>query len=99
IVEISMEDGTVYRGKSFIDTTYEGDLMAKAGVSYMVGREANERFSETLNGIRDKTPAHQFLVPVDPYVKPGDSNSGVLPFVMSESLGEAGGGGEEKQRH
>lgn len=90
ITEIAMEDGTVYRGKTFIDTTYEGDLMAKAGVSYMVGREANSRFGETLNGVRDKTPAHQFLVPVDPYVKPGDPKSGLLPFVMSEPLGTPG---------
>ena len=88
ITQITMEDGTIYRGKMFIDTTYEGDLMAKAGVSYMVGREANERFGETLNGIRDKTPAHQFLVPVDPYVKPGDPSSGLLPFVMNEPLGK-----------
>jgi hypothetical protein len=90
ITEIKMEDGTVYRGKIFIDTTYEGDLMAKAGVSYMVGRESNERFGETLNGIREKTPAHQFLVPVDPYVKPGDPTSGLLPFVMNEPLGTPG---------
>jgi hypothetical protein len=90
ITEIMMEDGTVYRGKVFIDTTYEGDLMAKAGVSYMVGREANDRFQETLNGVRDKTPTHQFLVPVDPYVRPGDPTSGLLPFVMKEPLGKPG---------
>jgi hypothetical protein len=92
ISEITMEDGTVYRGKIFIDTTYEGDLMAKAGVKYMVGREANARFGETLNGIRAETPHHQFLVPVDPYVKPGDASSGLLPFVMEEPLGKAGDG-------
>ena len=90
IEEVTMEDGTVYRGKMFIDATYEGDLMAKAGVSYLLGREANARFGETLNGIREKTPAHQFLVPVDPYMKPGDPSSGLLPFVMSEPLGTAG---------
>ncbi|HET6409452.1 MAG TPA: FAD-dependent oxidoreductase, partial [Chthoniobacteraceae bacterium] len=99
IVEISMEDGTTYRGKTFIDTTYEGDLMAKAGVSYMVGREANERFGETLNGIRGKTPAHQFLVQVDPYVKPGDPGSGLLPFVMDDQLGQAGAGDKSLQAY
>jgi hypothetical protein len=45
-----MENGNVFRAQMFIDCTYEGDLMAKAGVPYMVGREANERFGETLNG-------------------------------------------------
>ena len=92
ISEIMMEDGTVYRGKMFIDATYEGDLMAQAGVKYMVGREANERFGETLNGIREKTPSHQFLVPVDPYVKAGDASSGLLPFVMDQPLGAPGAG-------
>ena len=90
ITETTMEDGTVYRGKMFIDATYEGDLMAKAGVKYMVGREANERFDETINGVRDKTPKHQFIVPVDPYVKPGDAKSGLLPFISAEPLGTAG---------
>lgn len=99
ITEITMEDGTVYRGKTFIDTTYEGDLMAKAGVSYMVGREANSRFGETLNGIRDTTPQHQFLVPVDPYVKPGDPTGGLLPFVMNETLGTPGEGDKSIQAY
>ena len=92
IVEITMENGNVFRAKTFIDCTYEGDLMAKAGVKYMVGREANERFGETLNGVRATTPSHQFGVKVDPYVKPGDAASGLLPLVMNEPLGEPGAG-------
>ena len=99
IVEIAMENGNVYRAKQFIDCTYEGDLMAKAGVQYMVGREANERFGETLNGIRGATPAHQFLVPVDPYVKAGDPASGLLPFVMNQPLGEPGAGDASVQAY
>ena len=99
ITEIAMEDGTIYRGKMFIDATYEGDLMAKAGVKYMVGREANERFEETINGIRDKTPHHQFIVPVDPYVKPGDPKSGLLPFISPEPLGTPGAGDASVQAY
>ncbi len=99
ITEIVMEDGTVYRGKQFIDTTYEGDLMAKAGVAFMTGREANERFEETLNGVREQTHSHQFLVPVDPYVKPGDAASGLLPFVMDEPLGKDGAGDKSLQAY
>ena len=82
ITEFSTDDGTVYRAKMFIDATYEGDLMAKAGVSYHVGREANATYGETLNGICAETPKHQFTVTVDPYVKPGDASSGLLPFVQ-----------------
>lgn len=83
ITEIVMDNGKVFRAKMFIDCTYEGDLMAKAGVSYMVGRESNAQFDETINGVRAKTPAHQFMVPVDPYIVPGDPKSGLLPFVQS----------------
>jgi hypothetical protein len=99
IVEISMEDGTVYRGKMFIDTTYEGDLMAMAGVKYMVGREANAQFGETLNGIRAETPQHQFLVPVDPYVRAGDAASGLLPFVLAQAQGTPGDGDRSVQAY
>lgn len=90
ITEIVMDNGRVYRAKMFIDTTYEGDLMAKAGVSFTVGREANAQYDETLNGIRAQTPQHQFTVPVDPYVKPGDPASGLLPFIQPGDGGKPG---------
>ena len=99
ISEITMEDGTVYRGKMFIDATYEGDLMAKAGVKYMVGREANVRFEETINGIRGTTPKHQFVVPVDPYIIPGDPKSGLLPFISAEPPGTPGAGDASVQAY
>ncbi len=95
IKEITMENGEVYRAKMFIDATYEGDLMAKAKVSYTVGREANSKYKESLNGIRAQTLFHQFNVPVDPYVKPGQSKSGLLPFIQSGSL-EAPGKGDHR---
>ena len=60
-------------GDVFIDATYEGDLMAAAGVSYTVGREANGAYGETLNGVQTRRAvSHQFRRPVDPYVVPGD---------------------------
>ena len=83
ITEIVMENGKIFHAKIFIDATYEGDLMAKTGVSYTVGREGNSKYGETLNGIRAKTPKHQFEVPVDPYIKPGEPGSGLLPLVQS----------------
>jgi hypothetical protein len=99
ITEITMEDGNVFRAKVFIDATYEGDLMARAGVKYMVGREANSQFNETLNGIRQKTPAHQFVVPVDPYIKPGDPASGLLPLIQDTPFGNAGDGDKAVQAY
>lgn len=51
ITELVMEDGTIFRARMFIDTTYEGDLMAKAGVSYTLTREGNAKYGEPFNGI------------------------------------------------
>ena len=92
ITGITMENGDIYHAQTYIDCTYEGVLMARAGVSFMVGREPNAKFGETLNGIRASTPQHQFGVKVDPYRKPGDPASGLLPLVMAEPLGEPGAG-------
>jgi hypothetical protein len=99
ITEIRMENGDAYRAKMFIDATYEGDLMAKSGVSYHVGREANAKYGETLNGIRAETPKHQFTVPVDPYVKPGEPSSGLLPFIQPGDGGKPGEGDHRVQTY
>jgi len=62
IESIRMESGKLYRGMMYIDATYEGDLMAKAGVSYHVGREANSKYGETINGMqKEKAIHHQFV--------------------------------------
>jgi hypothetical protein len=90
IKELRMENGKIFRAKMFIDCSYEGDLMVRAGVSYTVGREANSQYNESLNGVRPGTPKHQFRVPVDPYQKPGDPSSGLLPFIQPVGLGTAG---------
>ena len=50
IVSITTEDGETYAGQQFIDATYEGDLMARAGVGYIVGRESSEHYGEPLAG-------------------------------------------------
>ncbi len=91
ITAIVMESGRVFPGRTFIDATYEGDLMAKAGVRYTIGREANAQYGETLNGVQTKNAvSHQFVKPVDPYVTPGDPQSGLLPGVHAGSPGEEG---------
>ncbi len=99
IREITMENGKVYRAAMFIDATYEGDLMAMAGVSYVVGREANSQYGETLNGIRAKTPFHQFAVPVDPYIEPGNPASGLLPYIQPVDPGTPGSGDRSVQAY
>lgn len=84
ISSIQMASGDEYAGRMFIDATYEGDLMAAAGVDYTVGREANDQYGETLNGVQTaRAVHHQFVDGVDPYVTPGDPSSGLLPFIES----------------
>jgi len=101
ILAITMESGRVFRARMFIDATYEGDLMAKAGVSYTVGREPNAQYGETLNGVQADLfyPYHQFTKPVDPYVKPGDPASGLLPGVHGEPPGNEGDGDHRVQAY
>ena len=91
IVAIRTLSGKTYRGRIFVDATYEGDLMAVAGVSYSVGREANAKYDETLNGVSTKhAVSHQFNRPVDPYVEPGKPESGLLPRIHTGGPGAEG---------
>jgi hypothetical protein len=85
-------DGLTITARVFIDASYEGDLMARAGVSYAVGREPVSKYRERLNGICAQTPYHQFEVPVDPYVRPGDGSSGLLPLIGRGDGGKPGDG-------
>ncbi|MBN2661785.1 MAG: FAD-dependent oxidoreductase [Tannerellaceae bacterium] len=79
------------KAKQFIDCTYEGDLMAKSGVSYFVGRESNEEYEETLNGVQ-MSVMHQFPDGVDPYIIEGNSASGLCWGINNNSLKERGQG-------
>lgn len=91
IKSIATLSGRVFTGRVFLDTTYEGDLFAAAGVSYTVGRESNARYGETLNGIQTANAVyHQFAGPVDPYVEPGNPDSGILPGVNPDAGGRDG---------
>lgn len=78
-------DTLVFSARNFVDGTYEGDLMAKAGVSYHVGREANEVYGETWNGVQ-LMKGHQFPDGVDPYVVKGRPDSGLLWGISTQSL-------------
>jgi hypothetical protein len=107
-----MESGNTYRGKVFIDASYEGDLMATAGVSYTVGRESNKQYGETLNGVQANKYAvslrgkvarngrnHNFMDGVDPYRHPGDPESGLLPYISEEGPGIDGEGDDKIQAY
>jgi hypothetical protein len=74
VLSIAMENGETYTARIFADCTYEGDLMAQAGISYTWGRESSAQYGESLGGVRGETPKHQFLVDLAPKGEPGISH-------------------------
>ncbi len=91
ISSITTESGRQFSASMFIDATYEGDLMAAAGVSYHVGREANEQYGETLNGVqKTQMIGHLFVRNVDPYVVPGNPSSGLVAGLHDSDPGQDG---------
>lgn len=100
ISRIRMESGREFRGRMFIDASYEGDVMALAGVPYRVGREAQAEFDENLAGNRTALAHFHNLRPgVDPYRHRGDPNSGLLPGIEAGGAGEEGAGDARVQAY
>ncbi|MHC4253570.1 MAG: FAD-dependent oxidoreductase [Planctomycetota bacterium] len=101
ISSICMESGAEYAGEVFLDCTYEGDLMAEAGVSYFVGREANSEYGERYNGIYLKSDhrQHQFPDGISPYKVAGDPASGPLPGILPGPPGKVGDGDKRLQAY
>ena len=101
ITGIRMESGTVFAGSMFVDATYEGDLMAAAGVSYTVGREGNRQYGETINGVQKARNQwnHRFVTPVDTYRVPGDASSGLLFGIDPGPYPEDGEGDRRLQAY
>jgi hypothetical protein len=92
---ITMENGDRLTARIFADCTYEGDLMAQAGVAYTWGREAAAEYRESLAGVRSETPYHQFLVNISPYA----DDHKLLPEISSEPAGLPEGGDRKVQAY
>ena len=94
IQSITTLNGDRFVGRVFIDATYEGDLMAAAGVEYHVGREGQDRYGEQWAGVQTGVLHHRHhfgvLPPISPYAVPGDASSGVLPLISDTPPGEYG---------
>ncbi|MFT4032602.1 MAG: FAD-dependent oxidoreductase [Siphonobacter sp.] len=99
IKQISLENGRSFRANVFIDATLEGDLLHAAGITTVIGREANAVYGETKNGIRALTNHAQFAVHVDPYCIPGQPTSGLIPTIQGELLGTPGAGDQHIQAY
>jgi len=97
-IQPNQSTNQIIKAKVFIDCTYEGDLMAKSGVSYFTGRESNSTYGETYNGVQlmDK---HQFPDGVDPYKIPGKKESGLVWGISNETLAPNGTGDKKVQTY
>jgi len=102
IRSIRMLSGKTYRGRIFIDATYEGDLMAAAGVGYHVGREPNSQYQETWNGVQVGVLHHKHHfgdMRISPYKEPSNAASGVLPRISTAPPGRKGEGDRKVQAY
>ncbi|MCP4311552.1 MAG: FAD-dependent oxidoreductase [Bacteroidetes bacterium] len=90
-----------FKGKVFIDATYEGDLMASAGVNFHTGREGTDVYGEEWNGIQTGVfhHGHHFSSDISPYRVPGDPSTGLLPGISDEDPGEYGAGDHRIQAY
>ena len=95
VSEIVMESGATFSARLFADATYEGDLMAQAGVSYTWGREGISEYNESLAGVRDRTPLHQFRAAVSPY----NASGRLLPEIMPRSKDPVGAADKRVQAY
>jgi hypothetical protein len=112
IQRIRTLEGDDYSARIFIDATYEGDLMASAGISYTIGRESNSTYNESLNGVQanfynvsltgkvsKNAVGHNLLPGIDPYVVKGDPNNGLLPGINPGKPGIDGSGDSKIQAY
>jgi len=101
IISITTLSGKTFKGKMFIDATYEGDLMASSGVAYHVGRESSDTYGEKWNGVQTGVLHHQhwFWENISPYKVPGDPSSGLLPRISPNPPGEFGQGDKKIQAY
>jgi hypothetical protein len=94
VVSISTSRGDTFTAKVFIDASYEGDLMARAGVKYHVGRESRDTYKEPLAGVQTFSRAHQWPVKVD-----GRLGKVLLPLIQDGPLGKPGKGDRKVQAY
>jgi len=95
IRRVRCASGAVYEAKTFIDASYEGDLMALAGVDHIVGREGRDTYGESLAGRLEFSVHDQFWTPVNPY----DAAGNLLPLVGTGPSGTPGAGDRRVQSY
>ncbi len=95
IFRLRTEDRDEFIARVWIDASYEGDLMARAHVSYAVGREPRDKYGESIAGVQAHSPAHQWPVPISPF----SDNKTLLPFIQAGPVGAPGSGDHKVQAY
>jgi hypothetical protein len=95
IVSLATAAGDTCRAAVFVDASYEGDLLAGAGVPYTVGREGRAKYGESIAGVQARSPFHQWPVKVSPFAEGGK----LLPFVQAGPAGAPGAGDRKVQAY
>jgi hypothetical protein len=95
VEELALESGARVKARIFIESSYEGDVMKQAGVSYTVGREPSSQYGESLAGVRPRDRNHQF----DLAVPSRDESGKLLPEISPLPRGEIGSGDKRVQAY
>lgn len=95
VTTVEFENGVRITARYFADASYEGDLMAQAGISYTLGRESVAQYGEDLAGVRAYTRSHNFAVDIPAR----DAKGKVLPEVSTEARGTPGSGDKRIQAY
>ncbi|CAI7595758.1 unnamed protein product [Penicillium glandicola] len=99
VTSVRLTNGQTVHAKYFIDASYEGDFLAAANISTVIGQEPSSQYDENVAGVRDDTRYTQFEVPVDPYCTPGDPSRGLIYGISPEPFGEPGSGDKHLQAY
>lgn len=85
IRHVMTEGGDFFAANVFIDASYEGDLLARANISYAIGREAVEDYGESWAGRQPIRPdKHNFSAPVSPFLN--GKNGPLLPLIHQRRM-------------
>ena len=99
ITSIQLENGAMIKGSIFVEASYEGDLLAAAGISWTLGRESSGAYNESLAGVRSETLYRQIDHQFDPYKEPGNPSSGLIYGISDEPFGTPGDGDAHLQSY
>lgn len=95
VEEAEKYDNINIKAKIYIDASYDGELMARSGVSNRIGRESTMDYGESLAGVRP----YDNITPISPFIIPDNPHSGLLPLVENDHGKQQGAGDQYTQAY